>query len=52
VVEESLLRPGTQRRNWKNTLLSDGHVVVRHPDWDEAYRLSFAAASGIKMYAE
>ncbi len=52
VVEESLLRPGTQRRNWKNTLLSDGHVVVRHPDWDEAYRLSFAAATGIKMYAE
>ena len=51
-VEEKLLRPGTQRRNWKHTLLSDGHVVVRHPDWDEAYRLSFAAATGIKMYAE
>jgi biotin carboxylase len=52
VVEEKLFRPGMQRRNWKNTLLSDGHVVVRHPDWDEAYRLSFAAATGIKMYAE
>jgi biotin carboxylase len=51
VVEEKLLRPGTPRRNWKHTLLSDGHVVVRHPDWDEAYRLSFAAATGIKMYA-
>ncbi len=52
VVEEKLLRPGTPRRNWKNTLLSDGHVVVRHPDWDEAYRLSFAAATGINLYAE
>jgi len=51
-VEEKLLRPGTQRRNWKNTLLSDGHVVVRHPDWEEAHRLSFAAATGIRMYAE
>jgi len=51
VVEEKLLRPGTPRRNWKHTLLSDGHVIVRHPDWDEAYRLSFAAATGIKMYA-
>lgn len=51
-VEEQLLRPGTPRRNWKQTLLSDGHVMVRHPDWDEAYRLSFAAATGIKMYAE
>jgi biotin carboxylase len=51
-VEEQLLRPGTPRRNWKQTLLSDGHVMVRHPDWAEAYRLSFAAATGIKMYAE
>ena len=52
VVEEKLLRPGTQRRNWKHTLLSDGHVLVRHPDWNEAHRMSFAAATGIKMYAE
>lgn len=52
VVEEKLLRPGTPRRNWKHTLLSDGHVVVRHPDWDEAHRMSFAAATGITMYAE
>jgi biotin carboxylase len=51
-VEEALLRPGTPRRNWKQTLLSDGHVMVRHPDWAEAYRLSFLAATGIKMYAE
>ncbi len=52
VVEEKLLRPGTPRRNWKHTLLSDGHVVVRHPEWEEAHRLSFAAATGIRMYAE
>jgi hypothetical protein len=52
VMEEKLSRPGTPRRNWKQTLLSDGHVVVRHPNWDEAHRLSFAAANGIKMFAE
>jgi biotin carboxylase len=52
VVEEKLLRPGTPRRNWRHTLLSDGHVLVRHPDWDEAYRMSFLAATGIRMYAE
>ncbi|MER2560634.1 MAG: hypothetical protein ABTQ32_07950, partial [Myxococcaceae bacterium] len=51
-VEEKLFRPGQQRRNWKNTLLSDGHVVVRHPDWDEAYRLSFAAATDITLFAQ
>jgi len=52
VVEERLLRPGTPRRNWKQTLLSDGHVIVRHPDWAEAHRLAFAAATGIRMHAE
>jgi len=52
VVEEKLLRPGTPRRNWKHTLLSDGHVLVRHPNWDEAHEMSFAAANTIKLYAE
>ena len=52
VVEEKLLRPGTQRRNWKQTLLSDGHLIVRHPEWQEAHRLSFLAATGIKLFAE
>jgi biotin carboxylase len=51
VVEEKLLRPGTPRRNWKHTLLSDGHVLVRHPDWDTAHRMSFAAATNIRMFA-
>ena len=52
VVEEKLLRPGTPRRNWKHTLLSDGHVLVRHPEWDEAYRMSMSAATDIRMFAE
>jgi biotin carboxylase len=51
VVEETLLRPGTPRRDWKNTLLSDGHLVVRHPDWGEARRMAFAAATDIHLYA-
>lgn len=51
VVEEQLLRPGQMRRNWKQTLLSDGHILVRHPNWDEAYKMSFAAATDITLYA-
>jgi biotin carboxylase len=51
VVEEKLLRPGTPRRNWKHTLLSDGHVLVRHADWNEAYKMSFAAANHIRLFA-
>ncbi len=51
VVEEQLLRPGTMRRNWKQTLLSDGHLMVRHPNWDQAYEMSFAAATDVTLYA-
>ena len=51
ITDEQLLRPGTPRRNWKQTLLSDGFLHVRHPDWDEAYRMAFAAATDITLYA-
>ena len=52
VVEEQLLRPGTHRRDWKQTLISDGHILLRHPDWDVANRMAEAAATDITMYAE
>jgi biotin carboxylase len=52
VVDDQLLRPGTPRRNWKQTLLSDGFLIVRHPEWEEAKRMAFAAATDITLYAE
>jgi biotin carboxylase len=52
VVEDTLLRPGANRRDWKATQVSDGYVVVRHPDWDEALKMCRAAVTGIKMYAQ
>jgi hypothetical protein len=52
VVEEKLLKPGTPRRDWLQTQTSDGHVTVRHPDWEEALRMCQAAATGIRMYAQ
>ena len=52
VVEDTLLRPGTHRRDWMQTQVSDGYLMVRHPDFDEALRMSHAAAGNIKMYAQ
>jgi biotin carboxylase len=52
VVEQKLLPIGTQRRNWKQTLTSDGHILLRHPDWDTACKLADIAAAHITMYAE
>jgi biotin carboxylase len=51
IVEDTLLRPGTPRRDWKATLLSDGYLVVRHPDWDVAKEMAFAAATDIVLHA-
>lgn len=51
IVEDTLFRPGTPRRDWKQTLLSDGYLVVRHPDWDEARKMAFEAATEIQLYA-
>jgi biotin carboxylase len=52
IVEQRLLPIGTQRRNWKQTLVSDGFLLVRHPDWDRACAMANAAATDITMYAE
>jgi biotin carboxylase len=52
VVEQKLLPVGTSRRNWKQTLTSDGHLIVRHPDWDTTRRLAELVANDITMFAE
>lgn len=52
VVEEQLLKPGAHRRDWKQTLVSDGHLMLRHPEWQTAHELAFKAASDINLYAQ
>ena len=52
VLEERLLPVGTHRRDRKQTLVSDGFLLLRHPDWDTTYQLAMEAASEITMWAE
>lgn len=52
VVEDRLLRPGMHRRDWKQTQTSDGHLMVRHPEWEEALKMCRAAATDIRLYAQ
>ncbi|MDP2306032.1 MAG: ATP-grasp domain-containing protein [Pseudomonadota bacterium] len=52
VVAEQLLRPGAQRRDWLQTLVSDGFVCVRHPDLSATLQMAQAAATDVTMYAE
>jgi biotin carboxylase len=51
IVDDTLLRPGTPRRDWKATLLSDGFIVVRHPSWEAARAMCIEAARTIQLYA-
>jgi hypothetical protein len=51
VVAETLLRPGQRRRDWKQTLVSDGFLIVRHPDHDYCLKMAERVGTEIRMYA-
>ena len=51
VVWENLLPVGAPRRNWKQTLVSDGFVVVRHPDLEVTLAMADEFASDVTLYA-
>ncbi|MEO1202289.1 MAG: ATP-grasp domain-containing protein [Pseudomonadota bacterium] len=52
VVWNTLLQPGTPRRDWMKTLVSDGFIMLRHPDLDETLRMADAVGTDLTMYAE
>ncbi|MEM9402038.1 MAG: ATP-grasp domain-containing protein [Pseudomonadota bacterium] len=52
VVSNTLLPPGTPRRDWTKTLVSDGFVMLRHPDLDETLRMADAVGSELHLVAE
>jgi hypothetical protein len=51
VMVVDLLPPGHPRRNWKQTLLSDGHLIVRHPDLQTACALADRVGRDLQIYA-
>ena len=52
VVWNTLLPPGTPRRDWLQTLVSDGFIMLRHPDLDETLAMADAVGSELNLYAE
>lgn len=46
-----LLPIGAPRRNWLQTLLSDGYVIVRHPDLRRALEMADAVGTDLQLYA-
>ncbi len=51
IVRHDLLPVGAPRRDWKQTLLSDGFVILRHPDLATATAMSQHVADRLKLYA-
>ena len=46
-----LLPIGAPRRNWKQTLVSDGMIIVRHPDLERTLEIADRFATELRMYA-
>ena len=51
IVLIDLLPRGSQRRNWKQTLLADGYLIVRHPDLGRALEIADAVGTDLQLYA-
>ena len=51
IVSIDLLAPGAMRRDWKQTLLSDGWLIVRHPDLETTMRIADAVGTDLQIYA-
>ena len=51
LVVTDLLPIGTQRRNWKATLLGDGYVMMRSPDYRDLCEMRDVAVNELRMYA-
>jgi hypothetical protein len=51
IVHVDLLPLGSPRRDWKQTLLSDGFVIVRHPDLQTTLEIADRVGTHLQIYA-
>jgi biotin carboxylase len=51
IVHIELLPVGAHRRNWLATLMSDGHVIVRHPDLESCLEIADRVGTDLQIQA-
>lgn len=51
IVSVELLPPGAARRDWRQTLLSDGWLIVRHPDLATTLEMADRVGTDLQLYA-
>ncbi len=47
----NLLPVGARRRNWRQTLISDGYIIFRHPDLNRAIEIGDFIGATVQLYA-
>ncbi len=52
LVHVDLLPLGAPRRDWKQTLISDGYLIVRHPDLEATLEMADLVGTDLKIYAQ
>ena len=51
LVVEELLPVGAHRRDWKQTLISDGLLIARHPDLRVCLQMADRMGTEVQMFA-
>lgn len=51
MVWNNLLPIGSRRRDWRQTLVSDGFVMLRHPDLETTLEMADRIGSDVHLYA-
>jgi hypothetical protein len=51
IVNVDLLPVGAPRRDWILTLVSDGYVTMRHPDFEKLKEMADMVGTDLRMYA-
>ncbi len=51
IVVEDLLPIGSPRRNWRQTLLSDGYLIIRHPQLERTLEIADAVGTDLQIDA-
>jgi len=52
IVCDTLLGVGQRRRNWRHTLVSDGFIMLRHPDLQTTLAMADEVGANLNPYAE
>jgi hypothetical protein len=51
VVAVEILPVGSQRRDWRSSAVSDGYVIVRHPELQATLKMAERVARELHIYA-